>query len=147
MEVQPDYMPDKFEAGTLNIPGIYGLNAIEIHPGSWGGYHKERELQMVGYFLDGLGNMPQIEIIGKRSRGKDGVVSIDIPGKDNGEVSHRLYREYGISTRCGLHCAPSAHRTLGTFPRGTIRFSFSHFNRMEDAKHALDALYQICRGH
>ena len=59
---------------------------------------------MVGYFLDGLGNMPQIEIIGKRStEGRTAVVSIDIPGKDNGEVSHRLYREYGISTRCGLH--------------------------------------------
>lgn len=149
MEVQPDYMPDKFEAGTLNIPGIYGLNAALKYILDLGvDTIRERELQMVGYFLDGLGNMPQIEIIGKRStEGRTAVVSIDIPGKDNGEVSHRLYREYGISTRCGLHCAPSAHRTLGTFPRGTIRFSFSHFNRMEDAKHALDALYQICRGH
>ena len=63
---------------------------------------------------------------------KVGVVSVDFPGLDNAEAAFQLERDYGVLTRCGLHCAPLAHRTLGTFPAGTVRFSVGPFTRFED---------------
>ena len=68
------------------------------------------------------------------------LVSINIPNHDNAEIAYKLARDYGIMTRCGLHCAPSAHQILGTFPVGTIRFSFSHFNTLDEVRYAGEAL-------
>lgn len=147
MEIQPDYMPDKFEAGTLNIPGIYGLNAslkyilktnIETI--------REKELYILNKFLDDIYNISGIRPIGKKNiEGRTALVSIDFIHNDNGEISHRLCKEYGIMNRCGLHCAPSAHKTLGTFPNGTVRFSFSHFNTMKDAEYTVDSIYKCIK--
>lgn len=144
-EIQPEYMPDKLEAGTQNIPGIYGLNAALDYLEKRGIENlRNVEMNMVQEFLNGLRKVEGIEIIGKKSIvGRTGVVSIDVPGRDNADISFRLNDEYGIATRCGMHCAPSAHQTLGTFPRGTVRFSFSHFNTMEEVDYTLDAIKKL----
>ncbi|SDW45245.1 aminotransferase class V-fold PLP-dependent enzyme [Tepidimicrobium xylanilyticum] len=146
-EVQPEYMPDKFEAGTLNIPGIYGLNAaLKYILKEKVNTIKEKELFLLENFLEGILNIPELNIVGKKNLiNRTAVVSIDIPTKDNAIIAYNLYNDFGIMTRCGLHCAPSAHQTLGTFPQGTIRFSFSYFNTIEDVKYAIDAIYKVIR--
>lgn len=139
---QPDYMPDKFESGTPNLPGIYGLNAslkylqlkgiANIHA---------HEMKLTEAFLEGVAEMEHVRVIGKKDMAdRMAVVSLDFPDEDNGLVAFKLDKEFGIKTRCGLHCAPNAHKTLGTFPKGTVRFSFGHANTMEEVKVALDAI-------
>lgn len=146
-EIQPEYMPDKFEPGTLNIPGIYGLNAsLKYVLKEKVSTIREKELYLVEHFLEGLLNMPGIHIVGKKDLShRTAVVSIDVPGKDNADVSYELSSGFGIMTRCGLHCAPSAHKTLGTFPRGTVRFSFSHFNTIAEVKYTIDAIHKVLK--
>jgi selenocysteine lyase/cysteine desulfurase len=70
---------------------------------------------------------------------------LNFPGRDNGEIAYSLDKHYGIMTRSGLHCAPSAHQTLGTFPHGTVRFSFNHFNTPQQIRYALDALNNLMK--
>ena len=144
-EIQPEYMPDKFEAGTLNIPGIYGLNAsLKYILSEKVSTIREKELYLTQRFLEGLLNISELNIVGKNNiKDRTAVISVDFPDKDNAEISYKLYNDFGIMTRCGLHCAPSAHRTLGTFPRGTVRFSFSHFNTLKDVDYALNAINNI----
>ena len=144
-EIQPEYMPDKLESGTMNIPGIYGLNAALKFIKDTGIKNIRRgELNLVERFLGELKEMDLINIIGRTDvENRTGVVSIDVPTRDNADISYKLYSEYGIATRCGMHCAPSAHQTLGTFPKGTVRFSFSHFNTNEDVDYSLKALRSI----
>lgn len=146
-EVQPEYMPDKFEAGTLNIPGIYGLNAsIKYILKEKVSIIREKELYLLDHFLEGILNIPGLNIVGKKDiKDRTAVVSIDIPDEDNAVVSYNLYNEFGIMTRCGLHCAPSAHQTLGTFPKGTIRFSFSHFNTIGDVNYVINAINKVIK--
>ncbi len=117
-EIQPSYMPDKFEAGTLNVPGIYGLNASLKYLQKVGiNTIYEKEMSLVSLFLEKLMNMNHIEVIGKNeSKGRTGIISVNFKAQDNAEVAHRLSSEFGVMTRSGLHCAPFAHKTLGTFP-------------------------------
>ncbi len=146
-EIQPDYMPDKFEAGTLNIPGIYGLNAalkylLKIGVKSI----QENETKLLDKFLNGVLNIENIKVIGKTTtNNRTGILSIDFIKDDNGMVSHELSKEYGIMTRSGMHCAPSAHKTLGTFPQGTVRFSVSHFTTMEEIDYTIDCINKIVK--
>lgn len=147
----PGIMPDRFEAGTLNLPGIMGLRASLL-------YLKERgcrailrhELDLTGHFLEGLLPLEAdglIRLIGKKELSdRVGVVSIATPGRDPAEIAYRLDDKYGIMTRVGLHCAPSAHKTLGTFPTGTLRFSFGAFTSSDDIDQALAALKEILYG-
>ena len=146
-EIQPEYMPDKFEAGTLNIPGIYGLNtAVKYILNEKVSTIREKELYLAERFLEGLMNISELNIIGKSNiKDRTAVISVDFPDRDNAGVSYNLYNDFGIMTRCGLHCAPSAHQTLGTFPRGTVRFSFSHFNTIDDVDYALNAINKIVK--
>lgn len=142
IEVQPEYMPDKFEAGTLNIPGIYGLNAALKYIFKTNiDTIREKELFILDRFLQDIFNISNINPIGKKTTSeRTAIVSIDFIKHDNGEIAHMLCKEFGIMTRCGLHCAPSAHKTLGTFPNGTVRFSFSHFNTIKDVQYAIDSI-------
>jgi cysteine desulfurase family protein len=148
-EVQPDYMPDKFESGTLNIPGIYGLNASLKYLLKEGLNNvRDKELELLDKFIQGIYNIENIEIIGKKILEKrTGILSLDFTNKDNGIISHQLSRDFGIMTRCGMHCAPSAHKTLGTFPRGTVRFGLSHFNTLEEIEYTLDSIYKILKNY
>ena len=101
-------------------------------------------------FIDGLLPLEErglIKILGKKNiKGRTGVVSIQTLNKDISEAAFELDDTYGIMTRVGLHCAPSAHQTLGTYPIGTIRFSFGWWNKPEDVEHALKALEEVCHG-
>jgi selenocysteine lyase/cysteine desulfurase len=145
----PDFMPDRFEPGTMNIPGIVGLHASL----KW---IKEKgldaiaahELGLTKRFLDGLIPLEEagkLKIIGlKGIEGRTGVVSIQTLGVDCADAAFRLDFEYGIETRVGLHCAPNAHKTLGTYPTGTVRFSFGNFNTEADVDAAIKALTEIC---
>ena len=143
-EIQPLIMPDKFESGTLNIPGIYGLNAALKYVMRYQKEIFEKEIRLTKNFLDEISNFENIIVIGPRScEDRVSTVSLDFNGLDNGEVSHKLSKEYGISTRSGLHCAPSAHKALGTFPRGTVRLSFGHKNTEKDVAYALDSIKKI----
>ena len=146
-EIQPDYMPDKFEAGTLNIPGIYGLNASLKYLLELGiDKIREKEIKLLDRFLDGVLNIENIKVIGKTtSNNRTGILSIDFIKDDNGMISHELSKEYGIMTRSGMHCAPSAHKTLGTFPQGTVRFSVSHFTTMVEIDYTIDCINKIVK--
>lgn len=146
-EEQPDYLPDKFEAGTPNLPGIYGLNAA-LHFVLETGLKtiSDHERQLVSYFLNGLLDIKGAKIVGPGFYAKRApLVSVDFPGRDNAEIAYRLLNEYNIITRVGLHCAPNTHKTLGTFPDGTVRFSFCWFNTKLELQKTLDAIAAILR--
>ena len=102
---------------------------------------------LTGRFLEGLKSMEErglLRVAGKKTlEGRTGVVSIQTPGRELAEIAHELDTRYGLQTRVGLHCAPSAHRTLGTFPTGTIRFSFGWANTEKDVELALAALNDL----
>ncbi|HCP15414.1 MAG TPA: cysteine desulfurase, partial [Peptococcaceae bacterium] len=129
-ESMPEFMPDRFEAGTLNIPGIYGLNqSLKYILCETPQVLRQKEMALTAHFIEELRDLPGLRLVGEPDlERRVGVVSLDFLNRDNGEVSYQLSERYGILTRCGLHCAPWAHKTLDTFPKGTVRFSFSHFN-------------------
>ena len=144
-ELLPPYMPDRFESGTLNIPGIFGLNAalgFILDKGVQA--LRAHEEKLTKRFIDGLEGLP-LRLAGTKEISKRvGVISIDFTGRDNAEVAYELDKR-GIMTRCGLHCAPSAHKTLGTFPQGTVRFSIGYANAECDVDAAISAIKEILR--
>ena len=145
-EVQPDYMPDRFESGTTNLPGVYGLHAALCALEQEGLSHRQaQEEALLKQFLAGLDAFPGIHVLGTRDLSRRvGLVSVDFTAlRDNAEVADRLATEFGVLTRCGLHCAPNAHKTYGTFPQGTVRFSFNSSNTAEEIDSALRALHMI----
>ena len=148
-EEVPDFLPDRYEPGTPNIPGILGLHAalsdlshtdmMEI---------RQHELELTQYFIDGILQMdPQessLRIIGKKDIcNRCAVVSLQTLNLDMARAAYELDASYGIMTRVGLHCAPNAHKTLGTYPEGTIRFSFGSTNTRDEIDLALHALSEI----
>lgn len=145
--IMPDFLPDKFESGTLNLPGIIGLSAALTYLKSKGlDQIRTKELSLANQFIAGISDLPGARLVGPgESIRRCPIVSVDFPGLDNAEIAFLLEAEYGILTRCGLHCAPMAHQTLGTFPAGTIRFSFGHLNTEEEVEYALDAVRKIQR--
>ena len=145
----PDFMPDRFESGTPNLPGIYGLHEALLYLKT----HSlqainEKELSLTGYFLEQLQALDDtgrhIRIIGKKDlTDRNAVVSIQTPEIDMSQVAWQLDNEYGVMTRVGLHCAPNAHKTLGTYPAGTIRFSFGPENTKNELDFAIPGLKKI----
>lgn len=142
----PTFMPDRFEPGTMNIPGIMGLRAALI----WHKEHNsifEHEIALTKRFLGGLAPLEEkglIRIVGRKdTKNRVSVVSIQTLKSDCAEVAFNLDREYGIMTRVGMHCAPNAHKTLETYPEGTIRFSFGYNNTEEEIDAAIKALNEI----
>lgn len=121
----PPYLPDRFEAGTMNLPGIAGLGHSIAYIQEQGLDTLFRhEMELTRLLLEGVSNIPRVRVAGIQGlEGRVGVVSLDFLDQDNAAVSMELEREYGILTRCGLHCAPLAHQSLGTYPQGTVRFS------------------------
>ena len=147
-EAQPDYMPDKFESGTPNLPGIYGFHAaVDFILDTGVEVLQERERQLTKYFLDKLRDVKDIRLAGPWDlENRVGVISVDFVQVDNAEAAYRLEQDYGILTRCGLHCAPSAHKTLGTFPQGTVRFSVGHYTTEAEIDTAVQAIAEIAQG-
>ena len=95
-------------------------------------------------FIEEVKKMPGVRIAGRQDcTGRVGTVSLDFTEFDNADISFRLDSEYGIMTRCGLHCAPLAHRSLNTYPQGTVRFAFGGFNTEEDVNYAVSAIRDI----
>lgn len=141
-EELPSFMPDRFEAGTPNIAGYYGLETALAYVEARGVEALSREeAALTAYFLEQLDGLGGIRSVGATDLSRRvGVVSLDFPDRDNAEIAYRLEREHGILTRCGMHCAPSAHKTLGTFPQGTVRFSLGAFSKKSDIDAAVSAL-------
>ena len=149
-EKQPAFMPDKFEAGTPNIPGIIGLGAA-LRWLNKTGIDKlhQKEMQLTQKFLNNLLALEfnkRLHIIGRHSiNGRIGVISIATNKCDIADLAYNLAQHYGIATRVGLHCAPAAHKALGTYPTGTLRFSFGWNNTEQDVKYAIKALNALIR--
>ena len=143
--VMPNFLPDKFEAGTLNLPGIVGLNkALEFINKVGIDTIREKEKALTYKFINGLKDIKGISIIGPKDINKRaGVVSIDFIDKDNSDMAFRLDDEYKIMTRCGLHCAPLAHMSYETFPKGTVRFSFGYFNTEDEVEKVVEAISNL----
>ena len=145
-EYLPDYLPDRFESGTPNLPGIYGL-AASMEFLMTEGLEKlhAHEMTLCKRFMDGVAQIPGVAVCGPQGlENRVGVISLDFIGQDNAEVAYRLEMDHGILTRCGLHCAPSAHKSLDTFPRGTVRFSLGFASTEEDVDTALAAIKAVC---
>lgn len=147
----PNFLPDRFEPGTPNIPGILGLHAalsdLEQISMEETLHH---EMTLTQQFIDGVLDLdPQekyLRLIGKKNTtDRCAVVSLQTLQKDMAMAAYELDSTYGIMTRVGLHCAPSAHKTLGTYPEGTIRFSFGPENTAEEIDLAIKALKEICQ--
>lgn len=144
----PDFLPDRFEPGTLNIPGIVGLNhalsfllkqGVETIRG-------QKEL-LSQRFLEGLSVIDGIHLVGPGlGMPRESVFSLVFKNRDQGETAFLLERDYGILTRSGLHCAPLAHQALGTFPQGSIRFSFGYFTTEAEVDAALLAISALSKG-
>ena len=182
VETVPEFMPDRFEAGTPNLPGIFGLHAalnwlrkqgeadllkgeslkensavqevfgktlFSVEQCFSAALEKIRkhELHLTAEFLkmlDPLEKEGKLKIIGKKdTEMRTGVVSIQTLTRELSDTAFQLDTCYGIMTRVGLHCAPSAHTTMGTYPTGTIRFSFGFANTDQEVKIAADALREL----
>jgi len=148
-EVQPDFMPDKYESGTPNTIGLAGLGAgvrFVLTEGVEAIRRKEEEL--TERFLKGLASLKGITVYGPPdAASRTAVVSFNINGVSPSEASLDLDERFGILCRPGLHCAPAAHRTIGTFPQGTIRFGFGYFNNDEEISFALEAIRSLAAGN
>jgi len=137
----PDFLPDKFEAGTPNIAGIFGLNAALKNPPEPG--HTREELCQ---FIEEIRQISEVEIFTAHDKNRQGkLFSICSQKLEVSELGQIIADEYEIETRAGLHCAPLAHRFLGTFPRGTLRISPSIYHSAQDFGYLLDILKKIHR--
>lgn len=143
-EEQPLFLPDKYESGTPNTPGIAGLGAgarFLLKEGMEKVEAKKRQLTQT--FIESLKGMKGLRLFGTLDDSQVGIVSLKVEGMEPSELSEVLDENYGILIRAGLHCAPSAHRTIGSFPEGTVRFSFSYLNDPEEVLYAVKALSEI----
>lgn len=138
----PDFLPDKFEPGTLNLPGIIGLDhALKYVMSETPAKIYAHEMKLTKMFLEGVSGIPGVRVAGPQStEGRVGVVSLAFEDMDNADAAFELENSYGIMTRCGLHCAPLAHKTLGTFPYGTVRFTFGYFNTEDETEYAIECV-------
>lgn len=140
----PRFYPDRLEAGTLNLPGIIGLQksleTMDLEK------NRAHETELMGRFQKLLSDIPDIRMLGTNDiERRVGVFSIDFINHDNAEIADRLETEFGILTRCGLHCAPDAHKALGTFPKGTVRFSFSPNTTVSELAYTASAIRALSR--
>ena len=146
-EEQPDFLPDACESGTQNAVGLAGLEAgirwvlqrgVEAIRGN--------EMALAQQLIDGLRAIPYVTVYGglDATRQTD-TISFNVAGMEPSEVGLRLDDEYAILCRVGLHCAPAAHKTLGTFPAGTVRFGLAALNTAEEVHAAIGAVRQLAK--
>lgn len=145
----PPFLPDRFESGTMNLPGIMGLNAALKYLKKEGisSIH-EKEMALTKRFIEGIIQIGGVRIAGIPScEGRVSVVSLDFTplGLDNSDIAFQLDDTFSIMTRCGMHCAPRAHKTLNTFPQGTVRFAFGRKNTFEEIDKGLEAIEKLIK--
>jgi len=147
-EEQPSFLPDKCESGTPNMPALAGLEAGVRWVLQQGVARiREHEVRLTQQLIEGLREIPGVTLYGPGdARRQTATVSFNIVGLELSEVGLRLDEEYNILCRVGLHCAPAAHRTIGTFPQGTVRFGMGIFNDALQIATALQAIRALARG-
>jgi len=146
-EEQPDFLPDRFESGTPNGVGIAGLLAgVQFVLERGVEQIRQRENSLTKKLIEGLKEIPHLELYGPENQ-KDRIatLSFNLGRLSPSDVALRLEKEFGIFCRPGLHCAPAAHRTIGTFPEGAVRFGLSVFNTEADIEVAIRAVSQISK--
>jgi len=145
-EEQPGFAPDRFEAGTANVPGLAGLAAAVRLLGEQGlAAVRARHAELLARLLERLGGISGVELFGPSDPERQlATLSFRLKGRRVNEVGRALGGR-GIYCRPGLHCAPRAHRTLGTWPEGTVRFSLASWNTEEEIDEAAAALAEIAR--
>jgi cysteine desulfurase / selenocysteine lyase len=147
-EYQPDFAPDRYESGTLNAIGIFGLGAAAEHLLATGVDRIQARLaELTSRFRDALAGVDAVVLQGPADPAAGvGIVSLNVEGVPCATVARLIDDQWGVMTRAGLHCSPAAHRSLGTAPEGTIRFSFGETTRDDEIDVAVDALRTIAAG-
>lgn len=144
---QPEDLPDKFESGTPNGPGIAGLGAGVRYVMERGVRSiRDHELRLACILMEGLREIPGVTVHGPlEPERRTATVSFTVARRRVSEMAMRLDEDFGILCRVGLHCAPAGHRTIGTFPEGTVRFAIGAFNSEGDIWKAVKAVGQIAK--
>ncbi len=147
-EEQPDFLPDRYESGTLSGVGLAGLAAgVRYLLDEGVARVREYEVELTRRLLAGLQRIPRAILYGSGDAERQiATVSFNVAGLQPSDVGLRLDEEFDIMCRVGLHCSPGAHRTIGTFPGGTVRWSLGYLNTVDEVDAALDALDKIARG-
>ena len=142
---QPNLVPDKYESGTHNTPGIAGLNAgVKFILEQGIDNIRKQEEDLCQYMMDKLNEVPNVIIYGPQNvKYKAAVIALNLGNMDSGEVTFLLDSQYDIAVRSGIHCSPLAHMTLGTLEQGVVRFSLGYFNTKEEIDKVIDALKEI----
>jgi selenocysteine lyase/cysteine desulfurase len=138
-------MPERYESGTLNSVGIAGLAAgLKFIRREGMERIRKHEMKLTHRFLEGVKEIQGLTVYGPKDLySRTPVVSFSLKGKPAGAVGTILDQQYKIACRAGLHCAPDAHRTLGTFEQKLVRFSFSYFNNEREIDQAILSLKKI----
>jgi cysteine desulfurase/selenocysteine lyase len=146
-EYQPEDWPDKYEAGTANLIGIAGLEAgLKFIQQLGLAAVRAHSLKMKSLLWEGLSAIPRVKVFGPTDPAQSvAIVSFSIMGKSVSDIGFRLDEDFGVLTRVGLHCAPAAHRTIGSFPEGTVRLSPGLFTTLDDIQTTLAAVQEIAR--
>jgi cysteine desulfurase / selenocysteine lyase len=144
-DAPPPALPERYESGTMNTPGIAGLKAgVEFILETGIAEIRRKEAALTAQLARGIAAIPGTTIHGPGPHEERGaVVSFTVAGADPSELGHRLDAEFGITVRVGLHCAPDAHRTIGTWPHGTVRVSPGYFTTEEDAEAFMRSLRSL----
>jgi len=144
-EYQPDFLPDAYESGTPNLVGIAGLGAgVRFIMKEGIEAIRKRERHLTQRLIDGLLDIPGVSVYGDlNAHHQIGVVSFNIAGASQSEIGLRLDEEYEIMCRVGLHCSPAAHKTIGTFPDGTVRFGLGPFTIEDEIETAIQAVKDL----
>jgi selenocysteine lyase/cysteine desulfurase len=144
---QPDNFPDKLESGTQNYVGYAALgSSVEFILNEGLENIRQHELKVFNKLKTGLKSINGIELINSCDNKCVPTLSIVIKDFDMSNASYILDSEYNIMVRSGLHCAPAAHKTLGTYPKGTIRFSVGYYNTLEEVDYVLEKMEELVNG-
>lgn len=141
-KTHPSELPTALEAGTLNSHGIAGLHAALTYLKDQGTEKLyEKEYLLMRTFYEGVRTIPSVKVYGDFDSGRRApIITLNIGDYDSGQVSDELLTRFHIATRAGAHCAPLMHEALGTKEQGAVRFSFSHFNTMEEIRQGIEAV-------
>ena len=145
MEIHPEFYPDRLEAGTGNTVGVVGLKAgIQFILDKGIDKLRIKQTELTNYFIKQLQEINEVILYGINSdEDRLPIVSMNIKNIIPSDLAYKLDNEFEIMVRAGLHCSPLAHKTIGTFPQGTVRFSIGSFNTEEEINYTIEAIKRI----